>query len=163
VDVREFLKDIVFGIEDGLITPLGVVLGVATSGAPNSIVILAGLAATFSNAVSMAAGDFLSTEYQLEAYRRVRAKQMAVQSASLMFIGTLSGILVVAPFALLKGNAATLASLFIAILGLFVTGALVTRITKRNWVRHGLQMVVIGIAAAGIGFLIGRFLGAPVG
>lgn len=162
MDIRPFIKDLVFGLEDGLITPLGVVLGVATSGVSPSIVILAGLAATFSNAVSMAAGDYLSTEYMLEAYRARRVGRRAGRASAVMFISTLAGVLVVAPFFFSRHPAATWSSLLIAVVGLFITGAAITRWTKRSWLKHGIEMVIVGLAAGFIGFLIGRIVGVPV-
>lgn len=66
--LKETMKDIVFGSEDGLISNLGLVLGVAASGAPNEAVLLAGVASMFAGAVSMAAGDYLSTKSQKEVF-----------------------------------------------------------------------------------------------
>ncbi len=64
--LKEAMRDIIFGSEDGLISNLGLVLGVAASGAANEIVLLAGVASMFAGAVSMAAGDYLSTKSQKE-------------------------------------------------------------------------------------------------
>jgi VIT1/CCC1 family predicted Fe2+/Mn2+ transporter len=66
MDVKDVMRDLVFGMEDSLITNLGLVLGVAAAGVPNTDVLLAGLAAMFAGMVSMAAGDYLSTKSQRE-------------------------------------------------------------------------------------------------
>jgi vacuolar iron transporter family protein len=49
-------------------------------------------------------------------------------------------------------------------LGLFVAGALTARFTNRGWWRSGLRQLVLGTAAAGVTYVIGRLVGgAPIG
>lgn len=67
LDIKDTMRDLVFGMEDALITNLGLVLGVAAAGVPSVDVLLAGSAAMFAGMVSMAAGDYLSTKSQKEA------------------------------------------------------------------------------------------------
>ena len=43
--------------------------------------------------------------------------------------------------------------------GLFVAGALTARFTNRRWWRSGLRQLVLGGAAAGVTYLIGRLVG----
>jgi vacuolar iron transporter family protein len=56
----------VFGISDGLVSNVGLVLGVAGSNAAPSFVRLAGLVSLASGAFSMAAGEYLSMRAQTE-------------------------------------------------------------------------------------------------
>jgi VIT1/CCC1 family predicted Fe2+/Mn2+ transporter len=44
--------------------------------------------------------------------------------------------------------------------GLFAAGAIVARFTNRPWWRSGLRQLVLGAAAAGVTYLIGRLVGA---
>jgi VIT1/CCC1 family predicted Fe2+/Mn2+ transporter len=44
--------------------------------------------------------------------------------------------------------------------GLFAAGAAVARFTNRPWWRSGLRQLVLGAAAAGVTYLIGRLVGA---
>ncbi len=53
-------------------------------------------------------------------------------------------------------------SLLISAIALFVTGAIEARITIGGWVKKGIQLTVIGLAAALIGFLIGKWLGVSI-
>ena len=50
----------VFGISDGLVSNVGLVLGVAGSNAGPGFVRMAGLVSLFSGAFSMAAGEYVS-------------------------------------------------------------------------------------------------------
>ncbi|MDQ3569372.1 MAG: VIT1/CCC1 transporter family protein [Actinomycetota bacterium] len=60
----------VFGVSDGLVSNVGLVLGVAGSNAAPSFVRLAGLVSLVSGAFSMAAGEYLSMTAQTELLER---------------------------------------------------------------------------------------------
>ena len=60
----------VFGVSDGLVSNVGLVLGVAGSNAAPSFVRLAGLVSLVSGAFSMAAGEYLSMAAQTELLER---------------------------------------------------------------------------------------------
>ena len=55
------LSDVILGGQDGLVNVLGVILGVAAATADTRIVLVAGLAATFAESVSMGAVAYTST------------------------------------------------------------------------------------------------------
>ncbi len=63
-----FLRNIILGGQDGIVNVLGIVLGVATATNSNGIVLLAGLAATFAESISMAAVAYTSTRAEAEHY-----------------------------------------------------------------------------------------------
>lgn len=67
-NVKEVMRDFVFGMEDGLVSNLGLVLGVAAGGGDASTIILAGAASMFAGAFSMSAGSYLSSKSQREVY-----------------------------------------------------------------------------------------------
>lgn len=69
------IREVIFGIEDGLITTLSVVLGVSGAVANNRIVIVAGIAALLAEAISMSAGAYLSTKSQREFFERKLADE----------------------------------------------------------------------------------------
>lgn len=56
----------VFGANDGLVSNLALVLGVAGSGAATSTILLTGLAGLLSGALSMGAGEYISVRSQRE-------------------------------------------------------------------------------------------------
>ena len=76
------LSDIILGGQDGLVNVLGVILGVAAATHDPSIVLVAGLAATFAESVSMGAVAFTSTladadYYDSELEREIRHIEQA--------------------------------------------------------------------------------------
>jgi VIT1/CCC1 family predicted Fe2+/Mn2+ transporter len=54
-------------------------------------------------------------------------------------------------------------ALVVALLGLFVCGAVVARVTARSWWFSGLRQLVLGAAAAGVTFVLGSLFGTAVG
>jgi hypothetical protein len=66
------LSDVILGGQDGLVNVLGVILGVAAATSDPRIVLVAGLAATFAESVSMGAVAYTST-WQMPIFMRVSA------------------------------------------------------------------------------------------
>jgi VIT1/CCC1 family predicted Fe2+/Mn2+ transporter len=62
------LRAVVFGVNDGLISNVSLVLGVAGSGAASGYVLTAGVAGLLAGALSMAAGEYVSVRSQREMY-----------------------------------------------------------------------------------------------
>ena len=62
------LSDIILGGQDGLVNVLGVILGVAAATNDPHIVLVAGLAATFAESVSMGAVAYTSTMADADFY-----------------------------------------------------------------------------------------------
>lgn len=62
------LRASVFGINDGLISNTGLILGIAGAGTGNTTILLAGIAGLLAGAFSMAAGEYISVRSQREMY-----------------------------------------------------------------------------------------------
>ncbi|GAA2225355.1 MULTISPECIES: VIT1/CCC1 transporter family protein [Kitasatospora] len=63
----------------------------------------------------------------------------------------------------LLGAASLLPALVLSLIGLFVCGAVVARVTARSWWFSGLRQLVLGSAAAGVTYLLGALIGGHVG
>jgi len=63
------------------------------------------------------------------------------------------------PFFFLDVKTAVVLSLAVSAFALFVTGAIEGKITVGHWAKKGLQLAVIGMVAALIGFAVGKILG----
>ena len=73
------LRAAVFGVNDGLVSNLSLILGVAGAGTDSSIVILSGVAGLVAGAFSMASGEYVSVRSQREMYEH----QIALERAEL--------------------------------------------------------------------------------
>ena len=69
------LSDIILGGQDGLVNVLGVILGVAAATGDSWVVIVAGLAATFAESVSMGAVAYTATLADADYYESERARE----------------------------------------------------------------------------------------
>ena len=70
------LSDIILGGQDGLVNVLGVILGVAAATSDPRIVLVAGLAATFAESVSMGAVAYTSTIADADYYDSEKEREI---------------------------------------------------------------------------------------
>jgi predicted membrane protein (TIGR00267 family) len=69
--VRQRLRDAVFGTQDGLISTLGALTGIAAGTQSNEAVVVAGFVIIVVESLSMAAGSYLSSKSQREYLERL--------------------------------------------------------------------------------------------
>jgi vacuolar iron transporter family protein len=82
-------------------------------------------------------------------------------AASSLVSFSLGALLPLLPY--LLGAATLLPALTVSLLALFVCGAIVSRVTTRTWWFSGLRQLLMGAAAAGVTYLLGRVVGAGLG
>lgn len=68
IESRARIREFVFGIQDGLISTVGLLAGIQGATENTLVVIIAGLTSMFSGAISMAAGSYLSSRAQKEIF-----------------------------------------------------------------------------------------------
>ena len=61
----------IFGLNDGLVSNLSLIFGVAGAGVSNHVVIIAGIAGLLAGAFSMGAGEYVSMRVQREVFERL--------------------------------------------------------------------------------------------
>ncbi|MDJ0457359.1 VIT1/CCC1 transporter family protein [Arthrobacter sp. NQ7] len=71
----------VFGANDGLVSNLSLVMGMAASGVASSVVLLSGIAGLLAGAMSMGAGEFISVRSQRELLAATRPTQITLAAA----------------------------------------------------------------------------------
>jgi VIT1/CCC1 family predicted Fe2+/Mn2+ transporter len=80
-DASGALRAAIFGVNDGLVSNLALVMGVAGGQASASMILLAGLAGLLAGAFSMGAGEYISVRSQRELFEReiaLEAEEIAV-------------------------------------------------------------------------------------
>jgi VIT1/CCC1 family predicted Fe2+/Mn2+ transporter len=70
-----WLRDVVFGLNDGLVSNLALVAGVAAAGSPPAIVVLAGVSGLVAGASSMGIGAYISEKSQREFHQSERRRE----------------------------------------------------------------------------------------
>ena len=165
------LKDIILGGQDGLVNVLGIILGVAAATFQTKIIIAAGLAAAFAESISMAAVAYTSTDAALSYYNTKLKKSSLInllkeeyenpkKSAFIVGLSAIIGSLIpLVPFFFLPVKISIIAALILSALALFIGGTIKAKLTKGNEFRSGLEMLIIGMLAALVGYLIGTLFG----
>lgn len=169
-DVGKNIREIIFGVEDGAIGNLGLVVGMAQALAPNTLILLAGIATMFAQAISMFAGNYLSIKSEQE-YFQVKRKERAygkeysrhkspVVSSLVMGVAVIIGAAIpLLAFLFFESKAGIIPAVLITLIGLFGLGVVKTKYTLRHWFRSGVEVLVVGCIAAVVGYGIGNLFG----
>ncbi len=72
----QYIQDIVYGGNDGIVTTFAVVAGTVGAQLPDVIIIVLGLANLIADGSSMATGSFLSKRSERDQYRRIRHEEL---------------------------------------------------------------------------------------
>ena len=218
-----YLRNIVYGFNDGLTANFGLVAGVLGAGtdsaAQHNLIIVAGVAGSIADALSMGASGYLAAKSEQEVYANeiamerdeiammpelerdelaliYEAKGMDAESAhglatqvmadpqrmldeqvqeelrigdvdmspmrEAWITGTatlLGAVIPVAPFFFTEGRTAIVVSFTIAMLSHFLVGAARSVFTGRGVFRSGIDMFVVGLGVAIVGYFVGEWIG----
>lgn len=155
-----FIRNFIFGIEDSLVSTVGLLSGVASAGVPNRTVFLSGAVLIFVEAFSMATGSFMSEESgeEYESQKEARDNKPLIASIIMFFSYFLSGFIPLTPYILLDHNQAFFVSIGASLSVLFLLGFLTARIFHVSMIKKGTQMVVLGGLAIVAGIVVGKLL-----
>jgi len=218
------LKNLVLGGQDGLVNVFGLIMGVAAGTNDTKTVIIAGLAGTFAESISMAAVAYTSTKAARDYYDSEREHELremktipdmerrevreifkkkgfhgrlldsivkhvtskkklwletmmsdelglskngtdhAGRSALIVGLAAVAGSFVpLLPFFFIHPPSAAIPLVaVISTITLFVAGSAGALLTTGVWWKRGLQMALIGMAAALAGYGIGAWLGVAL-
>ena len=151
------LRDVILGGQDGLVNVLGLSLGLFAAHTSGRIIVIAALAAGFSEAVSMGAVAYTSATADRN---RIGEKTALLFDAVVVGVAALIGaILPVFPFFFLPEKPAIVTAIIIGAAVLFGFGISKAKTVGGSPWRSGLQILLIGLVSAFAGFLIGWILG----
>jgi VIT1/CCC1 family predicted Fe2+/Mn2+ transporter/rubrerythrin len=210
-----FLRNVVYGFNDGLTANFGLVAGVIGAEVAPHVVLVSGLAGMLADALSMGSSGFLAAKSEQEVYAHeiameqeeirmmpeieeeelallyeakgldgAQARRLAhevmrdparalgekvreelkigeahttpLKEGAITGLATAVGALLpVAPFLFLQGHTAVWAAFTIAMLSHFAVGAARSVFTGRGVIRSGMDMFIIGVGVAGVGYVVG--------
>jgi vacuolar iron transporter family protein len=213
-----FLRNVVYGFNDGLTANFGLVAGVIGADVAPHLVLLSGLAGMIADALSMGASGYLAAKSEQEVYaheiamekEEIRimpeveeeelalvyqtkgieagiARKMAAEvmrdsqraldeqvreelkigeaHATPFREGWVTGVatavgafIPVFPFLAFPGRTAVWTAFSIAMLSHFAVGAARSFFTGRGVIRSGIDMFVVGLGVAGIGYVVGDLI-----
>jgi VIT1/CCC1 family predicted Fe2+/Mn2+ transporter len=152
-----YLRNFVFGVEDSIVSTVGLLSGVAAADVPGSTVFLTGLVLISVEAFSMGAGSFLA---ESEAEDIMEQKEVSSRKpffgSLIMFISYfVSGLIPLLPYQFLEGGRAFRTSIIVSILALVCLGFIGAKVAKIKTGKNIVRMVIIGGLAIVIGILVG--------
>lgn len=155
-----YLRNFVFGVEDSLVSTVGLLSGIAITGMAREEVFLTGIVLVFVEAFSMAAGSFLSESSADEFETHSEKTTMRSRVASLiMFLSYfISGFIPLAPYLILPAYTALWVSIVLSLIALGVLGVVGARISQVGVVKNAIRMMVVGGIAIVAGVLVGLFV-----
>ncbi|ESP90138.1 VIT1/CCC1 transporter family protein [Candidatus Halobonum tyrrellensis] len=165
----KYLAEVIYGANDGIVTTFAVVSGVAGAALDPAIVLVLGAANLFADGFSMGMSNYLSRRSELDYQDSVHGAEAAERTMAdgkspkrTAFVTFLA--FVVAGWAPLLPYIVGLAPAFplsVAFTGVtfFVVGASRSLVTTRAWYVNGIEMFVVGMAAAVVAYTVGTLLG----
>jgi len=167
-----YIKDIVYGATDGIITTFAIVAGVAGANLSATVVIILGFASLLSDGFSMGSSNYLGTKSESDALCNQDGGDCAnsyhrpITSGIITFIAfVLAGSIPLLPYVFLidsEGDVFSFAMLSTG-LALFFIGASRAFVTGKRFLASGAEMLIIGGVAAAIAYFAGAFIQAFVG
>lgn len=162
----EYIGDVVYGANDGIITTFAVVAGVAGATLTPGIVIILGIANLIADGFSMATSNYLARKSEREYANNISdgASQdhaaNPVKNAMVTFIAfVIAGAIPLIPYVFGVKNNVFYWAIFSTSVALFTVGSLRTLVTGIKWWIAGAEMLLIGTIAAGVAYGIGNLLG----
>ena len=154
-----YLRNIVFGISDSLVSTVGLLAGIDVAGTSRQAIILTGIIYAFVEAFSMAVGSFLSEQSAEEYEAKGEAPETGPFTAgTVMFITfILASFIPIIPYVIFGLAVALWCSIGFSLLALFAVGMVSAKIVKVKMWRHALKMMLLGGAAIVIGVIVGKF------
>ncbi len=210
-----FLRNVVYGFNDGLTANFGLVAGVIGASVAPHVVLVSGVAGMLADALSMGSSGYLAAKSEQEVYAheiemeseeirlmpeveedelalvyeakgiekgeaRRRAHEVILdparaltekvreelkigeQRSTPMREGVVTGtatavgaLIPVAPFLLFTGTAAIATSFAVSMLSHFAVGGARSIFTGRGVIRSGMDMFLVGLGVAAVGYLVG--------
>jgi vacuolar iron transporter family protein len=165
--IRHYIRDLVYGANDGIITTFAVVAGVTGGSLSHMAVLVVGAANLAADGLSMGVGNYLSIRAHESARRAERLpvdeRHPWRHGVATFAAFVAAGVVPLTPYLLpLDSGDRFVWSVALTLAALFGVGAARGAVTADAWWRAGAEMLSLGVvvaaAAYGAGALAARFL-----
>jgi len=155
-----FFRNIIFGIEDSLVSTVGLISGIVAGGVSKQTIILTGMVLIFVEALSMAIGSMVSEQSAEEYIERAEVPiRSSVIAGGLMFISYFfSGFVPLLPYLVFERSIAIWVSIGCTLGSLAVLGFVSARYARVHPFKHSLRMTLFGGTAIAAGMVVGSFI-----
>lgn len=156
---EDYLRSLMFGLQDGIVSTTGVVVGISTGVQSKEIVVLAAFVAVTVEATSMAAGQYSSEKAVHQLDRAGKHTDSLLIGSLIMFASyILGGLLPIIPTIIFDQATARIVAIVAAFIGLFIIGYIKGYIVEHRPLRSAAELFIIGAVATIIGVVVGNLL-----
>jgi vacuolar iron transporter family protein len=168
---RHYIRDLVYGANDGIITTFAVVAGVAGGSLSTAAVLVVGAANLAADGVAMGVGNLLAIrahESALAAEGRPEEETHPWKHGMATLIAFVAaGTVPLVPYIIPAGSGGWLRwSAVFTMAALFAVGVARAVVTRDRWWRTGLEMLMLGglvaVAAYGAGAFVAALVRDPI-
>ncbi len=153
------IKDVVLGMNDGLVEVLAAVVGLAAALHASYVVLIGGLIVAVSGTLSMAAGAYLSTEYERSI--NVREDGMSRPKISALYMGVfyaMGAVVPLIPFIFGAGGVYAIASaIILTSVMLTIASTIIAIVSGTSITKRIAKTLLISIGVALVTILLGTF------
>lgn len=156
---EDYLRSLMFGLQDGLVSTTGVVVGISTGIENKAIIVLAALVAVTVEATSMAAGQYSSEKAVHQMDKTGKHTDSLLIGATIMFVSYyIGGMFSVLPTIIFPQPEARYIAIISAFAGLIIVGYIKGQIVEHRPLRSAAELLIIGGLATIIGVVVGYLL-----
>lgn len=154
---EDYLRSIIFGFQDSLVSTTGVIAGVSAGTNHRELIILAGIVTVTVESLSMGAGQYMSEKAVHQMDKTGKHTDNLYLGGGLMALSYfLGGLVPVVPIVLFNLPFSVTLSIVFSLIGLFILGYLKAHIVKVNPFKSALEIFFLGGAATLIGLIVGK-------
>ncbi len=151
------VRSFVLGIEDSLVSTIGLISGIAAAGSSSATIVLTGVILIFVEAFSMAVGELLAdtTVKEFEEQKNIPLANAKFAAVIMLVSYIVAGFMVLSPYVVLAVDRAFPVSIGVALCLLFILGVTTAELSKIHPFRKGVVMALVGGVAISIGVFAG--------
>lgn len=155
-----YFRNFIFGVEDSLVSTVGLLSGIAIAGVPRATIFLTGMVLIFVEGFSMGVGSFLSEDSSEGFIHQGETKDIRViLAAIIMFISYFfAGFIPLFPYTIWETEQAFPFSILLSLVALFLLGLFSARVSHRKYLHTAFKMLIIGGLAIGLGVFVGAIV-----
>ncbi|MEK7118322.1 MAG: VIT1/CCC1 transporter family protein [Patescibacteria group bacterium] len=153
-------RNFVFGVEDGLVSTVGLLSGIAAAGEPERTIVMAGAVLIFVEAFSMGVGSLLSdnSTKEFDSKEKIPLSRSFLGGITMFVSYFIFGFIPLFPYIIFDKVTAFPVSVVASLLALLFLGMFSARLAHISMLKKGLQMLTLGGTAILLGVLVGNFL-----
>ena len=156
---EDYLRSLMFGLQDGIVSTTGVVVGISTGISDKAIIVLAALVAVTVEASSMAAGQYSSEKAVHQMDKSGKHNDNLYIGALIMFVAyLLGGSFSIVPILVFDQPIARVFAIVSAFVGLFIIGYIKGYLVEHRPLRSAIELFIIGSIATTVGVIVGYLL-----